>query len=197
MLEPKIVNSMESPAEMSHTLNQYDEAANTCRDLFAKKGADYGPAWRILRLSSMTDQIFIKVQRLRSIENAGEQWVEDDLLGEYIGIINYCAMALIQIDLGVVEQPDITTQEALSLYDQMIQKARNLMIRKNHDYGEAWRDMRMSSLTDLMLQKVLRIKQIEDNQGLTQVSEGIDANYLDMINYAFFAMIKWNEKENA
>lgn len=188
-------NSMDSPEKMNRTLEQYNAALKTCRDLFEKKGQDYGAAWRILRLPSMTDQIFIKVQRLRSIENAGEQWVEDELIGEYIGIINYSAMALIQLERGVVDQPDASAEQALQWYDEMTQKARDLMIRKNHDYGEAWRDMRMSSLTDLMLQKVLRIKQIEDNSGLTQVSEGIDANYLDLINYALFAMIKWNENE--
>lgn len=186
---------MDSPEKMHHTLEEYNAALKTCRDLFEKKGQDYGAAWRILRLPSMTDQIFIKVQRLRSIENAGEQWVEDDLMGEYIGIINYSAMALIQLERGVVDQPDTSAEQALEWYDQMTEKARDLMIRKNHDYGEAWRDMRMSSLTDLMLQKVLRIKQIEDNSGLTRVSEGIDANYLDLINYALFAMIKWNENE--
>lgn len=156
---------------------------------------DYGAAWRILRLPSLTDQIFIKAQRLRSIEEKGRQMVGDNLRGEFIGILNYSVMALIQLELGVVDQVDINATKAQELYDKYIAESKALMERKNHDYGEAWRDMRISSFTDLILQKLLRVKQIEDNKGKTLVSEGLDANYFDMINYAVFALIQMNEKE--
>ena len=150
---------------------------------------DYGSAWRILRLPSLTDQIFIKAQRIRGLQQNKQQRVDEGQVSEFIGIINYCIMALVQLEKGVVEQPDIVLEEALELYDQKIAATKQLMMDKNHDYGEAWRDMRVTSLTDLIIQKLLRVKQIEDNQGKTLVSEGIDANYLDMINYAVFAMI--------
>ena len=150
---------------------------------------DYGSAWRILRLPSLTDQIFIKAQRIRGLQQNKEQRVDEGQVSEFIGIINYCIMALVQLEKGVVEQPDIVLEEALELYDQKIAATKQLMMDKNHDYGEAWRDMRVTSLTDLIIQKLLRVKQIEDNQGKTLVSEGIDANYQDMINYAVFAMI--------
>lgn len=179
---------------MDHTLQQYAAVIAHCRQLYAAKLEDYGAAWRILRLPSLTDQIFIKAQRLRSIEDKGQQKVADDLFGEYVGILNYSIMALIQLNRGVAEQPDLKKEAALTAFDEQAKTARELMQNKNHDYGEAWRDMRRSSLTDLILQKLLRIKQIEDNQGKTQVSEGLEANYLDMINYAAFAMIKMNEK---
>jgi hypothetical protein len=179
---------------MDHTNSQFKAIIEECRELFQKKTHDYGTAWRILRLPSLTDQIFIKAQRLRSIEQKGEQKVEDDLRGEYIGIINYCTMALIQLEIGVAEQADMSEEEALEHYDGYTTRAFDLMNNKNHDYGEAWRDMRISSLTDLILQKLLRVKQIEDNAGSTLVSEGLDANYLDMINYAVFALIKMSEK---
>ncbi len=175
------------------TSRQFDEVANQCRQLFINKMKDYGPAWRILRLPSLTDQIFIKAQRLRSIENKGTQLVEDDLQGEFIGIFNYSIMALIQMQQGVVEKPDMDAHRATELFDSFTQMAKELMERKNHDYGEAWREMRISSITDLILQKLLRIKQIEDNSGKTIVSEGLDANYLDMVNYAAFALIKMSE----
>lgn len=164
--------------------------AKHCRDLFEKKLQDYGSAWRILRLSSLTDQIFIKAQRLRSIDTKGQQLVKDDPEGEYIGIFNYSVIALIQLQLGIVEQPDLEQEAALQYYDEQVQEAKELMMRKNHDYGEAWREMRISSLTDLILQKLLRIKQIENNQGKTLASEGLEANYSDMVNYAAFALIK-------
>jgi len=151
--------------------------------------SDYGSAWRILRLPSLTDQIFIKAQRIRGLQQNAEQKVDEGQESEFIGIINYCVMALIQIEFGVVEQPDLDTVTALKHYDRKIAETKTLMENKNHDYGEAWRDMRVSSLTDLILQKLLRVKQIENNQGKTLVSEGIDANYQDMINYAVFAMI--------
>ncbi|MDA1019458.1 MAG: DUF1599 domain-containing protein [Bacteroidetes bacterium] len=150
---------------------------------------DYGSAWRILRLSSLTDQIFIKAQRIRSLQTKKIRKVNEGQSSEFIGIINYSIMSLIQIEKGIVESPDLNLQEALELYDFHLSETKSLMENKNHDYGEAWRDMRVSSLTDLILQKILRIKQIEDNQGKTLVSEGIDANYQDMINYSVFALI--------
>ena len=154
-----------------------------------KKMYDYGSAWRILRLSSLTDQIFIKAQRIRGLQKNSIQKVDEGEADEFIGIINYSVMALIQIEKGVSEIPDLEGKECMQLYDTMINKTRDLMMNKNHDYGEAWREMRVSSLTDLILQKLLRVKQIEDNQGNTLVSEGIDANYTDIINYAIFALI--------
>jgi hypothetical protein len=150
---------------------------------------DYGSAWRILRLPSLTDQIFIKAQRIRSLQENEIRKVQEDETGEFIGIINYSIMALIQLEKGVVEQPDLNLEEASRLYDEKITETKSLMENKNHDYCEAWREMRLSSLTDLILQKLLRVKQIEDNKGKTLVSEGIDANYQDMINYAVFALI--------
>lgn len=174
---------------MQDTSKQYDAVIETCRSLFIKKMSDYGSAWRILRLPSLTDQIFIKAQRIRGLQQNEEQKVDEGEESEFIGIINYCVMALIQLEKGVVEQPDLSTDEAVEFYDKHIAITKQLMMDKNHDYGEAWRDMRVSSLTDLILQKLLRVKQIEDNQGKTIVSEGIDANYQDMINYAVFAMI--------
>lgn len=154
-----------------------------------QKTKDYGTAWRILRLPSLTDQIFIKAQRIRSLQENEVRKVDEDETSEFIGIINYCIMALVQIDKGIASQPDLNYEEAVKLYDEKITLTKKLMEDKNHDYGEAWRDMRVSSLTDLILQKLLRVKQIEDNKGKTLVSEGIDANYQDMINYAVFALI--------
>lgn len=174
---------------MADTSKEYNEVIDTCRSLFQKKMKDYGSAWRILRLPSLTDQIFIKAQRIRGLQQNKHQRVDEGQVSEFIGIINYCIMALVQLEKGVVEQPDIEVAEALELYDQKIAVTKQLMMDKNHDYGEAWRDMRVTSLTDLIIQKLLRVKQIEDNQGKTLVSEGIDANYQDMINYAVFAMI--------
>ena len=174
---------------MADTSKEYNEVIDTCRSLFQKKMKDYGSAWRILRLSSLTDQIFIKAQRIRGLQQNKHQRVDEGQVSEFIGIINYCVMALVQLEKGVVEQPDIEVAEALELFDQKIATTKQLMMDKNHDYGEAWRDMRVTSLTDLIIQKLLRVKQIEDNQGKTLVSEGIDANYQDMINYAVFAMI--------
>jgi Nucleotide modification associated domain 1 len=179
---------------MQNTSKQYDDVISLCRDLFIKKMKDYGSAWRILRLPSLTDQIFIKAQRTRSLQQNDVRKVDEDEVSEFIGIINYCIMALIQLDKGVVEQPDLTVDEAIKLYDEKTAITKQLMQDKNHDYGEAWRDMRVSSLTDLILQKLLRVKQIEDNSGKTIVSEGIDANYQDMVNYAVFALIHLKEK---
>jgi hypothetical protein len=178
---------------MQHTSEQYDAILHICRELFVKKMKDYGSAWRILRLPSLTDQIFIKAQRIRSLQQKDERKVDEDERSEFIGIINYSIMALIQLEKGVVEQPDLDAEQAAALYDQYAKATKQLMEDKNHDYGEAWRDMRVSSLTDLILQKLLRVKQIEDNEGVTLVSEGIGANYQDMINYAVFALILLNE----
>jgi hypothetical protein len=179
---------------MQDTSKQYDAIIETCKSLFAKKMSDYGSAWRILRLPSLTDQIFIKAQRIRSLQQNAIRKVDEGEASEFIGIINYSIMALIQLDKGVVEQPDLSVDEAIKLYSEKVAITKKLMENKNHDYGEAWRDMRVSSLTDLILQKLLRVKQIEDNNGKTLVSEGIDANYQDMINYAVFALIHLNEK---
>jgi len=181
---------------MQNTSKQYDAVINQCRNLFIKKMSDYGSAWRILRLPSLTDQIFIKAQRIRQLQENTERKVDEGAKSEFIGIINYSIMALIQIELGVVEQPDLNSEKATNLYDKHSKITKELMENKNHDYGEAWREMRISSLTDLILQKLLRVKQIEDNKGKTIVSEGIDANYQDMINYAIFALIHHSELDS-
>tara|TARA_B100001113_G_scaffold69221_1_gene53579 strand:- start:5698 stop:6237 length:540 start_codon:yes stop_codon:yes gene_type:complete len=179
---------------MNETIVEYDSIIKKCEDIFAKKMKDYGSAWRILRISSLTDQIFIKAQRIRSIESKGTQRIDEGVINEFIGIVNYSVIGLIQIDLGVSEQPeDIEYDKVMNMFNKHVLASKDLMINKNHDYGEAWRDMRVSSLTDLILQKLLRVKQIEDNDGNTIMSEGIDANYLDMLNYAVFALIKLNK----
>jgi hypothetical protein len=176
---------------MLTTSQQYDAAISLCKDIFLKKMKDYGTAWRNLRPRSLTDQIFIKAQRIKSIEEKGVQKiVGDDIRGEYIGIINYCAIALIQLGLKNDSRLDLPYDEVEALYSKYIAQTKKLMEDKNHDYGEAWRDMRMESLTDLILMKIFRVKQIEDNDGKTLISEGVDANYMDMINYAVFALIR-------
>ncbi len=174
---------------MEKTNKQYDQVISICREIFLKKMTDYGTAWRILRPKSLTDQIYIKAQRIRSIEEKGITKVDEGVRPEFIGIINYCIMGLIQLELGPSdeEMPNKKTQE---LYDNYFNEAKKLMMAKNHDYGEAWRNMRISSYTDLILMKIKRTKQIEDNKGKTVISEGIDANYMDMLNYAVFALIK-------
>jgi len=177
---------------MNSTLSYYEKIMEECRMIFGKKMSDYGSAWRILRLSSLTDQIFIKAQRIRSIQELKNRKVNEGEYSEFIGIINYSIIALIQIDKGIATTPEMPKEEALDLYDKNFSIAKNLMLNKNHDYGEAWKDMRVSSLTDLILQKILRIKQIEDNQGKTIISEGIDANYLDIVNYGIFSLIHFN-----
>jgi hypothetical protein len=174
---------------MAHTATQYAAEIARCRELYGKKLTDYGAAWRILRLPSLTDQLFIKANRLRTIQDAGVQKVADSQEGEFIGIVNYAIMALIQLERGIANEPDLSPEEALAAFDAQATRIYELMEAKNHDYGEAWRDMRITSLTDLILQKVLRVKQIEDNSGATLVSEGVDANYMDMVNYAVFALI--------
>jgi len=178
---------------MEVTQKKYLAITAQSRSLFEKKMADYGAAWRILRVPSLTDQIFIKAQRIRSLQINKEQKIEEGQESEFIGIINYSIMALIQMEMGIAEQPDLSLEESLSNYDKQVQIIFELMIKKNHDYGEAWRDMRVSSLTDLIIQKLLRVKQIEENSGKTLVSEGVDANYHDMVNYAVFALIHLQE----
>lgn len=181
---------------MKNTSEEFDQIISVCRTLFINKTKDYGTAWRILRLPSLTDQIFIKAQRIRTIQEKAERKVNEDEVSEFIGIINYSVMALIQLEIGVGRYPDLTLDEAVRLYDEKVAQTKALMEAKNHDYGEAWRDMRVSSFTDLILQKLLRVKQIEDNQGKTLVSEGLEANYQDMLNYSVFALIllKFNHK---
>jgi hypothetical protein len=174
---------------METTQKEYQKIVSQCRTLFQKKMKDYGAAWRILRLPSLTDQIFIKAQRIRSLQINATRKVDEGQEPEFIGIINYSVMALIQIKNGVAEQPDLNLESALNHYDNEFSKIFKLMLDKNHDYGEAWKDMRISSLTDLIIQKLLRVKQIEENDGVTIVSEGIEANYHDMVNYAIFALI--------
>ena len=176
-----------------NTSQQYDTIISKCEDIFTKKTKDYGTAWRILRTSSLTDQIFIKAQRVRTLEDKGVNKVGESIEDEFIGIINYCIMAIIQLELKDETNLELETEIASSLYMKYFLEAKKLMEMKNHDYGEAWRDMRVSSFTDLILMKLLRVKQIEDNKGSTIISEGIDANYYDMINYAVFALIQMSE----
>lgn len=180
---------------MSQTTIQYDKAIAFCKDIFIKKMKDYGSAWRILRISSITDQIMIKAQRIRSIEEKGTQKVDDGIQSEFAGIINYAVIANIQLELGENTKSDLSVDEAKKYFEKHIAYAKGLMENKNHDYSEAWRKMRVSSMTDLILMKLLRIKQIEDNKGETIISEGIDANYYDIVNYAVFSLIKLDEQE--
>jgi len=174
------------------TVGEYKEVIKACKELFEKKTRDYGTAWRILRLPSLTDQIFIKAQRIRSIQEKGISKVEEGVQDEFIGIINYCIISLMQIELKDDSNLELTFEKLSPLYDQLMEETMNLFLAKNHDYGEAWRDMRVSSITDIILMKILRVKQIEDNDGSTLVSEGVRANYQDMINYSIFALIKLN-----
>jgi len=174
----------------STTEKQFEFIIGMCRDVFLNKMKDYGTSWRILRTTSITDQIYIKAQRIRSIDDKGSHKVAEGIKPEFIGIVNYSVIALIQLELGFEENLILTPEQSQVLYNKFIYTARNLMLDKNHDYGEAWRNMRLSSLTDIILMKLRRIKQIEDNLGKTTVSEGVEANYYDMINYAIFALIK-------
>ena len=187
-------NLRQNTAAVTQTDSEYKQVVAQCRSLFSKKMQDYGSAWRILRLPSLTDQIFIKAQRIRSLQQKDDQKIMEGQEAEFVGIVNYSIMALIQMEMGPVEQPDLSLEASLAAYDQKIKETYQLMQNKNHDYGEAWRDMRVSSLTDLILQKLLRVKQIENNNGKTLVSEGTDANYQDMINYAIFALIHLESK---
>lgn len=175
---------------VSNTKQQFEEVIKICRDLFIKKLQDYGPSWRIMRPESITDQIFIKARRIRTLEEVGEAQVNEGIFPEFIGIVNYGIIGLIQLELGNTIEQDITTDKAVELYDKHIERTKQLMYAKNHDYGEAWRLMRVNSYTDLILTKLMRTKQIENNKGMTIVSEGIDANYMDMINYSLFGLIK-------
>jgi hypothetical protein len=172
------------------TAAEYKEVIATCKTLFEKKTRDYGTAWRILRLPSITDQIFIKAQRIRSIQEKGAQKVNDPIKDEFVGIINYCIIALIQIEINDNSRLEMKFEELEAFYDKAVLETFDLLQNKNHDYGEAWREMRVTSITDIILMKLLRVKQIEDNAGKTLVSEGIKANYQDMINYSVFALIK-------
>jgi hypothetical protein len=173
-----------------NTIEEYEAVTKVCRALFLKKTRDYGTAWRILRPQSVTDQIFIKAQRIRTLEEKLISKVDDDIVSEYIGIINYCIIGIMQLELKPDAPMELSVDEVSGLYDLKLAECQNLMLAKNHDYGEAWRDMRISSLTDLILMKLLRVKQIEDNKGITVVSEGVKANYQDMLNYSVFALIK-------
>lgn len=181
---------------MEKTLSQFDGIIKQCKEIFTKKTLDYGTAWRILRTESITDQILIKAQRIRTIQEVGEQKIEDNIKSEFIGIVNYAVMALIQIDKGYAKaenQIKMDNEEVIKLYSEYLYAAVDLMKKKNHDYGEAWREMRVSSLTDIILMKIFRLKQIEDNKGKTIISEGPKGSYNDIINYSIFALIKLEE----
>lgn len=175
---------------MSKTSVQYDAVMAECRSEFEKKLTDYGPSWRIFRPQGITDQIFIKANRIRTLEETKLSLVGDGIIGEFRGIINYSIIALIQLEKGAAKEPDMSTEEVMDIYDRYVAETKALMEKKNHDYGEAWRDMRTVSFTDMILVKLLRIRQIEDNNGITLVSEGVDANFADIVNYAIFALIK-------
>lgn len=182
---------------ISRTDTQYKEVITTCKDLFLQKTRDYGTAWRVLRLPSITDQIFIKAQRIRSIQEKGIQKISDPVHDEFVGIVNYCVIALIQIKLGESAPMDVTAEALMPLFEEATSETKLLLENKNHDYGEAWREMRVGSITDIILMKLLRVKQIENNNGKTVVSEGVKANYQDIINYAVFALILLKEKKDA
>ena len=186
---PKDIPRIPEVSAIEETLKEYDQAFALCSQLFEAKTSDYGTAWRILRPSSLTDQLFIKANRIRTIQEVNESKVDEGIESEFIGIVNYSLMAIIQCGLPNNHAMELPKQEAIDRYRAAFEETRQLMIRKNHDYGEAWRDMRVSSLTDLILMKVLRVKQIEDNNSKTNVSEGVEANYEDMANYALFALV--------
>jgi Nucleotide modification associated domain 1 len=178
---------------MLNTSQQFDASIAICRDIYVKKLRDYGTAWRVFRTSSLTDQLFIKARRVRTIQEKGTQKIADDVRGEFVALVNYSIMALIQLELANDARLELPENEANALYDKYAAQAKALMENKNHDYGEAWREMRISSLTDLILAKLLRIKQIEDNNGSTLISEGVDGNYFDIINYSIFVLIRFSE----
>lgn len=180
---------------MNKTSQQYDSVIKRCKDIFVKKMVDYGSAWRVMRNSSIVDQIYIKTLRIRTIDDKGTQKVKENISSDYIGIVNYSIIGLIQLEFKNDSRQNICVEEAGKLFDKFASQAKTLMENKNHDYGEAWRDLRISSFTDLILMKLLRIRQIEEHEGNTLISEGIDANYSDTINYAIFALIKLTEKE--
>jgi hypothetical protein len=178
----------------TNTSQEFDSVIAVCKSLFLKKTKDYGTAWRILRLSSITDQLFIKAQRIRTLEEKKVSKVGEGIIPEYIGIINYCVIAMMQSEMTANDPNELELAKVEALFDQKVKETKDLMLAKNHDYGEAWRDMRVSSLTDLILMKVFRVKQIEDNLGETVASEGVVANYQDMLNYAVFALIRMDVK---
>jgi hypothetical protein len=180
---------------MQQTSAQFDAVIQRCKDIFLKKNSDYGTSWRIFRVSSITDQLFIKATRIRGIETKGVHLVDEGIEPEFIGIVNYAIMGLIQMNMGESEEIELSRERSEQLYDATVAEVKALMMQKNHDYGEAWRDMRVSSFTDMILVRLMRIKQMEDNQGATLISEGIDANYMDMMNYAIFALIKIDEAQ--
>ena len=186
---------MNRDIQPSQTEIEYRQVISFCKALFDKKNKDYGTSWRILRLPSLTDQNFIKAQRIRSIQEKGLQKIQDGIEGEFIGIINYCIIALIQKSLENSQQQEFSAEEIGTFYDQQVDATLELLLNKNHDYGEAWRDMRIESMTDLILMKIFRTKQIEDNLGFTLVSEGVEANYQDMLNYAVFCLIKGKNEQ--
>lgn len=175
---------------------EYRHVIRQCKDIFSKKNKDYGTSWRILRLPSITDQIFIKAQRIRTLQEKGVSRVGEGIIPEFVGIINYCIMALIQIELAQDERMELPDTELSERYDNKVDATLSLLLNKNHDYGEAWRDMRVSSMTDIILMKLYRTKQIEDNEGITLISEGVDANYQDMINYSVFCLIKLQSEQS-
>ena len=183
---------------MSNTSQEYDAVVAECRSLFVKKMSDYGAAWRILRLPSLTDQIFIKASRIRSIQEKGDQKIDEGVEGEFMAMVNYSVMAIVQLEMPPVDDSfDMDANELFGIYDQYVNETRVLMLNKNHDYGEAWRDMRVSSITDLILMKLLRIKQIEENEGKTLISEGLKSNYQDILNYSVFALILFSESKKS
>jgi hypothetical protein len=181
---------------INQTAIEYKQVIRECKEIFINKTLDYGTAWRILRLPSITDQIYIKAQRIRSIQDKGVQQVDESISSEFVGIINYCVIALMQMEFKDNEELEIPAEKVSILYEKHISETLALLMKKNHDYGEAWREMRVGSMTDIILMKLLRVKQIEDNQGKTRISEGVDANYQDMINYSVFALIKLNYAKN-
>lgn len=178
---------------VNQTTKQFDEVMASCRDIFVKKTKDYGTSWRVMRPKSLTDQIFIKAKRIQTIDNKGKNLVQDSIDDDYKGIINYCILALIQIALKDDAEVELSPTRATNLFDGKVQEIKDLMLMKNHDYGEAWRDMRVSSFTDLVLMRLMRLKQIEDNNGSTLISEGPESNYMDIVNYCVFALIKLGE----
>ena len=189
-ISKNILSVIMEKTELQNTNKQFEAVISLCRELFSKKLFDYGASWRIMRPQSLTDQIFIKAKRIRTLETGNENMVGEDINSEFIGIVNYGIISLVQLDKGYADNCDITAEEALQLYDAKAQATLELMKKKNHDYAEAWRGMRVTSYTDLILTKIWRTKQIEELGGVTKVSEGVDANYMDMINYAVFALIK-------
>lgn len=190
-----LIFSVNKKTVSTTTIEQYNTEMANCRTIFVKKTKDYGTAWRILRPSSLTDQIYIKAQRIRTIEEKGTQKIAESRASEYIGIVNYGIMALIQLQLAADKRLELPFEEVSNLYDEYVTNIRELMLAKNHDYGDIWRLMRTSSLTDLILMKILRVKQIEDNEGKTLISEGLAANYNDMVNYAIFALIQLKDNK--